>query len=71
MGPELRGVIIGGGLVLAVLSILIVITYYIGNYKIKLSAPGKDPEPIRIEMAKAKEGREFFDTISKQITFKQ
>lgn len=41
--------------------------FYIGNYQIKLSAAGKDRKPIKVEMQKTKEGREFSDAIRRQI----
>jgi len=48
-------------------SVLIGVTYYIGNHQIKFSSSDKDINPIKVEMAKTKEGREFSNSIRHQL----
>jgi hypothetical protein len=65
--PVVPGAVIGAALVLFAFCVLVGVAYYIGNYQIKLRAAGQDCKPIRVEMAKTREGREFSDAIRKQI----
>jgi hypothetical protein len=64
---EVPGAMIVIALVLFIFCILVGVAYYLGNYQIKLSAAGQDRKPIKVEMSKTKEGREFSDSIRQQI----
>jgi len=64
---RIPGIAIVVVLILFLLCILIGIAYYIGNYQIKFSIAGQDRTPIKVEMAKTKEGREFSDAVRQQI----
>jgi hypothetical protein len=61
----------GGVIVFGILGIvffgLIGVAYYIGNYYIKISTAGQDMPPMKVEMAKTKDGREFTDALRRQI----
>lgn len=47
--------------------ILIGIAFYVGNHQIKIGAGGNDRKPIKVEMAKTNEGREFSAAIRRQL----
>ncbi len=64
---EVSGAVIVVALVFFLFCALVGVAYYIGNYQIKLSAAGQSRKPIKVEMAKTREGREFADAIRRQI----
>ena len=66
-GQNVPGAMIVVALFLFIFCVLVGVAYYLGNHQIKLSAAGKDRKPIKVEMSKTKEGREFSDAIRKQI----
>jgi hypothetical protein len=55
------------GLLFFIFCILIGAAYYIGNHQIKLGASGQNRKPIKVEMSKTKEGKEFSEAIRRQI----
>ena len=63
---------IGGAEVLIILLFLIVallsgIANWIGHHNIQISAGGKDRKPLRAEMSKTREGREFVDAVKRAV----
>jgi hypothetical protein len=63
---------IGGAEVLIVLLFIIVallsgIANWIGHHNIQISAGGKDRKPLRAEMSKTREGREFVDAVKRAV----
>ncbi|MCX6256250.1 MAG: hypothetical protein NTV31_17510 [Bacteroidia bacterium] len=64
---QVPGAVIIVALVLFILFSLVGIAYYMGNYQIKISVSGRDKKPIRVELAKTKEGRDFSEAIRRQI----
>ena len=63
---------IGGADVLIVLLFIIVallsgIANWIGHHNIQISAGGKDRKPLRAEMSKTREGREFVDAVKRAV----
>jgi hypothetical protein len=63
---------IGGAEVLKILLLIIVallsgIANWIGHHNIQISAGGKDRKPLRVEMSKTREGREFVDAVKKAV----
>jgi hypothetical protein len=63
---------IGGAEVLFILLFLIVallsgIANWIGHHNIQISAGGKDRKPLRAEMSKTREGREFVDAVKRAV----
>jgi hypothetical protein len=54
-------------LLIFILGFLAGIAHWIGHHNIKLSAGGKDRKPLRAEMSKTKEGREFVNAIKKAV----
>ncbi len=63
---------IGGAVVLIVLLFIIVallsgIANWIGHHNIQISAGGKDRKPLRAEMSKTREGREFVDAVKRAV----
>jgi hypothetical protein len=64
---EVQGSLIVIGIVAVVFCGFVGVAYYIGNYYIKISTAGHDRPPMKVEMAKTKDGREFTDALRKQI----
>ena len=63
---------IGGAEVLIILLFLIVallsgIANWIGHHNIQISAGGNDRKPLRAEMSKTREGREFVDAVKRIV----
>jgi hypothetical protein len=63
---------IGGLAVLIILLFVIVsllsgIANWIGHHNIQISVGGKDRKPLRAEMSKTREGREFVDAVKKAV----
>ena len=63
---------IGSAEVLIVLLFIIVallsgIANWIGHHNIHISAGGKDRKPLRAEMSKTREGREFVDAVKRAV----
>jgi hypothetical protein len=63
---------LGGGealiiLLVSLLGFLIGVTHWIGHHNIVISTGGNDRKPLKVEMAKTREGREFSNAIKKQI----
>ena len=63
---------IGSAEVLIVLLFIIVallsgIANWIGHHNIQISAGGKDRKPLRAEMSKTREGREFVDAVKRAV----
>ena len=61
---------LGGSEVLIILVVIIFfllsgIANWIGHHNIQISAGGKDRKPIRAEMSKTREGREFVDAVKR------
>ena len=54
-------------LVLLIFFILAGISYFLGNYAIRMTIAGKEGKPIKVEMSKTKEGNEFYQAVRKQI----
>lgn len=54
-------------LLIAVIGLLSGIANWIGHHNIVISAGGKDRKPLRAEMSKTKEGREFVNAAKKAI----
>ena len=62
----------GGAEVLIILLFLIVallssIANWIGHHNILISSGGKDRKPLRAEMSKTREGREFADAVKRSV----
>ena len=53
--------------VLFVLSVLSGIANWIGHHNIAISAGGKDRKPIKVEMSKTREGKDFVNAIKKLL----
>lgn len=64
---EVPGAMIVVALVFFLFCVLVGVAYYIGNHQIKLSTAGVERKPIKVEMSKTREGREFSNAIKKQI----
>ncbi len=64
---ELSGIVIFVSFIPIFFYIIIGVSYYIGNHQIKISVAGKYYKPIRVEISKTKEGREFANAIKNQI----
>lgn len=64
---EVEGTIIVFALLLFLFFIFVGIAYYIGNHQIRISSAGQNQKPIKVEMAKTKEGKLFSDAIKQQI----
>ncbi len=47
--------------------ILVGIAYFIGNHQIRLEVLGAAIKPVKVEIAKTKEGRAFSEAIKKQV----
>jgi hypothetical protein len=63
---------LGGAEVLIVLLFIIVallsgIANWVGHHNIQISAGGKDRKPLRAEMSKTREGREFVDAVKRAV----
>jgi len=63
---------LGGSEVLIVLLFLIVallsgIANWVGHHNIKISVGGRDRKPLRAEMSKTREGREFVDAVKRAV----
>jgi len=63
---------IGGAEVLIILLFIIVallsgIANWIGHHNIQINAGGKDRKPLRAEMSKTREGREFVDAVKRAV----
>ena len=63
---------IGGAEVLIILLFLIVallsgIANWIGHHNIQISAGGKDRKPLKAEMSKTREGREFVEAVKRAV----
>lgn len=64
-----------GGIIVLIASFLLIlcvlsgIANWIGHHNIVVSAGGKDRKPIRVEMSKTREGKEFVNAI-KRLIFK-
>lgn len=52
---------------LFVLSVLSGIANWIGHHNIAISAGGKDRKPIKVEMSKTREGKDFVNAIKKLL----
>jgi len=52
---------------LLIISVLSGIANWIGHHNIVISAGGKDRKPIRVEMAKTREGKDFVNAIKKLL----
>ena len=53
--------------VLLIVSVLSGIANWIGHHNIVISAGGKDRKPIRVEMSKTREGKDFVNAIRKLL----
>jgi hypothetical protein len=53
--------------VIILIALLSGLANWIGHYDITLVTSGKDRKPIKVEMAKTREGREFYNAISKVV----
>ena len=53
--------------VLLIVSVLSGIANWIGHHNIVISAGGKDRKPIRVEMSKTREGKDFVNAIKKLL----
>lgn len=63
---------LGGAEVLVILLVAIIgllsgIANWIGHHNVVISAGGKDRKPLRAEMSKTREGREFVDAVKKAV----
>lgn len=63
---------IGGAEVFIILLFVIVallsgIANWIGHHNIQISAGGKDRKPLKAEMSKTREGREFVDAVKRAV----
>ena len=63
---------LNGAGVLIILLIIIVallsgIANWIGHHNIQISAGGKDRKPLRAEMSKTRDGREFVDAVKRVV----
>lgn len=63
---------IGGAGVLIILLLVVVallsgIANWIGHHNIQISAGGKDRKPLKAEMSKTREGREFVDAVKRAV----
>lgn len=63
---------IGSAEVLIILLFIIVamlsgIANWIGHHNIQISAGGKDRKPLKAEMSKTREGREFVDAVKRAV----
>lgn len=47
--------------------VLIGVAYFIGHHKIVLNVAGRHCKPVKVEMARTKEGKAFVDAIQRQI----
>jgi hypothetical protein len=52
---------------LLIISVLSGIANWIGHHNIVISAGGKDRKPIRVEMSKTREGKDFVNAIKKLL----
>jgi hypothetical protein len=52
---------------LLIISVLSGIANWIGHHNIVISAGGKDRKPIRVEMSKTREGKDFVNAIRKLL----
>ncbi|MBM3456197.1 MAG: hypothetical protein FJX80_13820 [Bacteroidetes bacterium] len=62
----------GGAEVLIILLFVIIallsgIANWIGHHNIQISAGGKDRKPLKAEMSKTREGREFVDAVKRAV----
>ena len=64
---SVSGIVIVLGIILILIFGLTGIAYYIGNYYIKISTAGHDRPPMKVEMAKTKDGREYTNVLRRQI----
>lgn len=55
------------GIILFIIFVLNGIANYLGNHQIIISTAGKELKPVKVEMSKTSEGREFSDALRKQI----
>jgi hypothetical protein len=55
-------------LVIIIIATLSGIAHWIGHNNIQISAGGNDRKPLRVEMSKIREGREFVDAVKKSIS---
>jgi len=53
--------------VLLIVSVLSGIANWIGHHNIVISAGGKDRKPIRVEMSKTRDGKDFVNAIKKLL----
>lgn len=61
------GIIVLIASVLLIVSVLSGIANWIGHHYIVISAGGKDRKPIRVEMSKTREGKDFVNAIKKLL----
>jgi hypothetical protein len=61
------GIIVLIASVLLIVSVLSGIANWIGHHNIVISAGGKDRKPIRVEMSKTREGKDFVNAIKKLL----
>lgn len=54
-------------LLIVILALLAGIANWIGHHNIQISAGGKDRKPLKVEMAKTREGREFVDAVKRAV----
>ena len=61
------GIIVLIASVLLIVSVLSGIANWIGHHNIVISAGGKDRKPIRVEMSKTRDGKDFVNAIKKLL----
>lgn len=61
------GIIVLIASVLLIVSVLSGIANWMGHHNIVISAGGKDRKPIRVEMSKTREGKDFVNAIKKLV----
>jgi hypothetical protein len=61
------GIIVLIASVLLIVSVLSGIANWIGHHNIVISVSGKDRKPIRVEMSKTREGKDFVNAIKKLL----
>lgn len=54
-------------LLIIILALLSSIANWIGHHNIQISAGGKDRKPLRAEMSKTRDGREFVDAVKRVV----
>jgi hypothetical protein len=67
LGRTEGGIIVIVAFVLLIISVLSGIANWMGHHNIVISAGGKDRKPIRVEMSKTSQGKEFVNAVKKLI----